>query len=493
MVNYSGKIEGLHGIVTILLCRARQACLRIENLIRISFTLLMIVSFLGAPTPAKAQVSNAEFGKLVPAEKVKTAYNLDVYKVSSPDLGWVYTQMYVFSAATNLSWQQREHLANFAKLLAYGPSQAYKSAADSAQRIKAAGGFTQLFMEEDGFGILDAIPIEHAEVGLWAMNQRLEARNRMLNHPGWVPNDTPVSYETQSFPLEIRQTLTPGHPYAHSKYPPAKWQMGTAVAVPRPADMARLLLTRASTSVVVYGPFEGATGDYKIKRAFKSSLPGGTRVLPPVPDEGAQIKQEDRSEGRLKVRAQFWLKMTGRALTQRENLQSIPPVAFGVDYPFATGTTLGNPNGEQQKDLTAIRQRADAMALAQIVGAEVLNQGAVSWFRTRTVWGRKGEISKKEAKIINKIRSVAKKPPSKAKLEEIKIALWRSRLKAMQRPETLVWNLAKAAAQGGDISLWEAETWAISQISTQSVSRLARDLLEAHRIIILEGSDGNHG
>ena len=453
----------------------------------------MLALFWGGSTPANAQVAAAEFGKLVPTERVKTAYNLDVYKVVSPDLGWVYTQMYVFSAATNLSWQQREHLANFAKLLAYGPSQAYKSAADSAQRIKAAGGFTQLFMEEDGFGILDAIPIEHAEVGLWAMNQRLEARNRMLNHPGWVPNDTPVSYETQSFPLEVRQTLTPGHPYAHSKYPPAKWQMGTAVAVPRPADMARLLLTRSSTSVVVYGPFGGATGDYKIKRAFKSSLPGGARALPPVPDEGAQVKQEDRSEGRLKVRAQFWLKMAGRALAQRDHLQNIPPVAFGVDYPFATETTLGNPNAQQQSDLTAIRRRADALALARLVEAEVVNQGAVSWFRTRTDWGRKGEISKKEAKIINKIRAFAKKPPSKAKLDEIKIGLWRSRLKTIQRPETLVWNLAKAAAQGGDISLWEAETWAISQISPDSVARLARELLGAHRIIILEGNDGDHG
>ena len=54
------------------------------------------------------------------------------------------------------------------------------------------GGFTRLYMEEDGFGILEAVPAEHADVGLWAMNQRLEARARLLNHPGWVPNDTPA-------------------------------------------------------------------------------------------------------------------------------------------------------------------------------------------------------------------------------------------------------------------------------------------------------------
>ena len=391
----------------------------------------VLMAFSG---PVSAQVKAPDPGKLVPAEKVKTAYGLDVYKVVSPELGWVYTQLYVFTAATNLSWQQREHLANFAKLLAYGPSQPYKSAADSAMRIQASGGYTQLFMEADGFGIMDAVPIAHVDVALWAMNQRLEARSRLLNHPGWIPNDTPVRYETDSFPLEVRQTLTPGHPYAHSKYPPEKWQMGTAVAVPRPADMARLLLTPETSSVVVYGPFEGNNGDYKIRRAFKSSLPAGTRVLPPVPSEGAQVKQEDRSEGRFKVRAQFWLKMAGRTLQARDNLQSVPPVALWCGLPFATETALGTPDERQRRDLTAIRQRADALALAELIDAEVINQGAVSWLRITTNWARKGEIGQKEARVLNQLKSVAKKPPPKAVLDEIKIALWRTRLEACKRP-----------------------------------------------------------
>jgi len=432
-------------------------------------------------------------GELVPVKKIETHYKLGVYKVSSPDLEWVYSQMYVFTASANLSWQQREHLANFAKLLAYGPSQAYKSAADSALRVKSVGGFTRLYMEEDGFGILEAVPAEHADVGLWAMNQRLEARARMLNHPGWVPNDTPVKYQTGGLPLEMRQTLSPGHPYAHGKYPPAKWQMGTAVAVPKPADFARNLITHASTSVVIYGPFDGVAGDYKIKRAFKSSLPKGRRELPVVPSDEGQVRQEDRSEGRFKVRAQFWLKMPGRTLGKEEDLTYILATAFGESAPFASATTLGLPDEVMKKDLSAIRARADAQALAELVDADLLHQGAVSWFRLGTDWTQKNEVAKKEAKILNKIKGFAKNPPSAPEVERIKIRLWRQRLKHIQQPENLVWELAKSASVGGNVSLWEAETWAIGQISSATIASFARQILAAHRIVVLEGSDGKHG
>ena len=432
-------------------------------------------------------------GELLPVMKVDTHYKLGVYKVSSPDLDWVYSQMYVFTASANLSWQQREHLANFAKLLAYGPSQAYKSGADSAPRVKSVGGFTRLYMEEDGFGILEAVPAEHADIGLWAMNQRLEARARMANHPGWVPNDTPVTYQTGGLPLEIRQTLTPGHPYAHGKYPPAKWQMGTAVAVPKPAEFARSLLTNASTSVVVYGPFEGVNGDFKLKRAFKSSLPKGNRELPIVPSDVGQIRQEDRSEGRFKVKAQFWLKMPGRTLGDETVLTQIPSTAFGVGAPFASATTLGLPDAVMKRDLSVVRSRADAQALAELVGGDLMYQGAVSWFRLETDWVHKNDIAKKEAVLLNKLKMFARKPPSRAEVDRIKINLWRKRLKHIQQPENLVWELAKSAAVGGNVSLWEAETWAIGQISSDTIAAFARQLLSAHRIVVLEGSDGKHG
>jgi hypothetical protein len=416
---------------------------------------LLGLFLLGQPLSASPD-GGPDPDKLLKFTRIRTASALDVAWTPSENAPWATVQMHVSLHGMRLSAQEEAALYEFARRLALGRRRGMTSNGVAA-KIQKMGGNTRLIMHLDGFAISDGIPVEQLGPALRAMKERLSLRRNLARLGEEDESLVQVHHKDAAISTVARQILAPGHPYARIEAWPNKPEnparKNAKKAVERVQDteideVAKTLMVRGGTAISVVGGADNPANRGTITRTFTVTLPRQERLVDGVPP----------ISGRLRV-------VEG---------------SFPGENGFSRQWLFPGP-GWGQGPADALKTQAARAVLAELVGAQVVERAALSFF---ALDDRDAPKRKNEAALLERLQTIAKNPPSKKSVNDAAQRVGARRLKGLTDSEDLAFHLGIGILFADDPGLFEDQVRLIEKVEPSQVQKAAQAILKGPRALV---------